>query len=765
MGRNFLRSLIASVVAACFSVGAIAQDAAQSPSTPAALLGFTPKSTVTEQDWEKRFRAIPEAQRIHANMVQLASHPHNVGSEAQRKNAEWLVARYKEWGWEAHIEQFDVLYPTPKARVLEMVSPTAFTAKLDEPPLAPDPYTHEKATQLPGYNIYSADGDVTGPLVYVNYGMPTDYEELERNGISVSGAIVIARYGGGWRGLKPKLAYEHGAIGCIIYSDPADDGYVQGDVLPKGPMRPPYGVQRGSVADTTLYSGDPLTPGIGSVPGAKRLKISEAPTLMKIPVLPIGYGDAQPMLAALEGRVVPAAWRGGLPLTYHFGPGPAKVHLKLAFNWDTKPVLDVIATMKGSEEPDVWIVRGNHYDGWVNGADDPISGQSALLEEARALGELRKQGWQPKRTLIYTAWDGEEPGLIGSTEWAETHADDLLKHAALYVNSDENGRGFFGAGGSHSLELLVNDVVKDITDPETHVSVWKRQQAALLLRGGRRPGAARAGGGNEMLKRGTLPIEAIGSGSDFAAFIDHLGIASLNVGYGGEDRGGTYHSAYDTPWFTDQFGDKNEVYGPILAQTAGTLVMRMADADILPYDFKILAETVKGYNAELKSLVKSLQDDAETRKRNIDLGLYTLTDDPQNPTHAPGSLNPPPAMNFSALDDSIAALEKAASDFNLAEAKIATLSPEKRKALNAELALAERKLTSDQGLPRRPWVKHVLYAPGVYTGYGAKTIPGVREALEQGRFEEAQGQIAVVAKALQNEAAYIDSIAGEFGGQ
>lgn len=760
-----MRSLIALLIVTCFSIEAVAQQptrlSSQSSSAVAPLLGFSSTGTVTEEVWETRFRAIPDAKRVHANMVQLSSHPHNVGSEAQRNNAEWLVARYKEWGWEAHIERFDVLYPTPKTRVLEMVGPTKFAAKLDEPPLPGDPYTNEKKTQLPGFNIYSADGDVTGPLVYVNYGMPADYEELERNGISVSGAIVIARYGGGWRGLKPKLAHEHGALGCIIYSDPADDGYVQGDVLPKGPMRPPDGVQRGSVADTTIYPGDPLTPGIGSVPGAKRLKISEATTLMKIPVLPIGYGDAQPLLAALDGRVVPAGWRGGLPLTYHFGPGPAKVHLKLEFNWDTKPVLDVIATMKGSEEPDIWIVRGNHYDGWVNGADDPISGQSALLEEARAFGELAKQGWRPKRTLIYTAWDGEEPGLIGSTEWAETHAEDLLKHAALYINTDENGRGFFGAGGSHSLELLVNDVVKDITDPETQVSVWKRQQAATILRGGRRPNPARAAGGNEILTRGTLPIEAIGSGSDFAAFIDHLGIASLSIGFGGEDRSGTYHSAYDTPWFEDQFGDKDEVYGPVLAQTAGTLVMRVADADILPYDFKILAETVKGYNLELKSLVKSLQDDAETRKRNIDLSLYTLTDDPKNPVHAPGPLIPPPAMNFAALDDSIAALGRAAADFSQAEAKMATLSPEKRKALNAELALAERKLTSEQGLPRRPWVKHVLYAPGTYTGYGAKTMPGVREALEQGRFQEAQEQIAVVAKALQDEAAFIDQIATE----
>jgi N-acetylated-alpha-linked acidic dipeptidase len=746
-----LRHLRAFAVLSSLLVGASAQQ------QPAAgpLIGFSPRSAKLEQDWEQRFRAIPDAKRVHANMKQLAAHPHNVGSADQRKNAEWMVARYKEWGWDAHIEQFDVLYPTPKTRVLEMVGPTHFTAKMDEPPLPGDPYTKEKSTQLPGFNIYSADGDVTGPLVYANYGMLDDYDELERNGISVKGAIVITRYGGGWRGLKPKLAYEHGAIGCIIYSDPAEDGYVQGDVLPKGPMRPPGGIQRGSVADTTLYAGDPLTPGIGSVPGAKRLEISEAKSLMKIPVLPIGYGDAQPMLEALEGRVVPPTWRGGLPLTYHFGPGPAKVHLKLAFNWEQKPVLDVVATMKGAEEPDVWIVRGNHYDGWVNGANDPISGQAALLEEARALGELSKQGWKPKRTLIYTAWDGEEPGLLGSTEWAETHAEELSKHAALYLNTDETGRGFLGAGGSHSFEQLVNDVAKVVIDPETKVSVWKRQQAAALLQGGRRENS------DEFLNRETLPLEAIGSGSDFSAFLDHLGIASLNLGFGGEDRSGTYHSAYDTPWFEEKFGDKGAVYGPVLAQMAGTVVMRVADADVLPYDFTILTTTVKGYDAELKALVKTLQSDAALRKRNLDLGLYALTDDPQNSVRAPGLLNAPPDLDFSALDRSIAALGAAAAQYHAAAAKIPMLSPEKRKTLNAELALAERRLTSDEGLPGRPWIRHLLYAPGTYTGYGAKTIPGVREALEQGRYEEAQGQLAVVAKAIANEAAFIDEVVAE----
>ncbi len=747
--RRFVSVLLLNTIV----TGLVAQSV---PSPSSTLLGYTDANAKVEREWESRFRAIPEAKRAHENMRFLAAHPHNVGSAAQRKNAEWMVERYKEWGWDAHIEQFDVLYPMPKTMLLELQGPKPFKASLDEPPLAEDPYTHEKATQLPGYNIYSADGDVTGPLVYANYGMLDDYAELERNGISVKGAIVITRYGGGWRGLKPKLAYEHGAIGCIIYSDPADDGYVQNDVLPAGPMRPKGGVQRGSVADTPLYPGDPLTPGIGSVPGAKRLAIKDAQALMKIPVLPIGYGDAQPLLESLNGSVVPAAWRGGLPLTYHFGPSQSKVHLKLAFDWGTKPVLDVVATMKGSVEPDVWIVRGNHYDGWVNGADDPISGQSGMLEEARALGELAKQGWRPKRTLIYAAWDGEEPGLLGSTEWAETHAEELSKHAALYVNSDESNRGFFNAGGSHALERLVNDVAHDVTDPETKASIWKRQQAGMLSRGMGRPGARSVDPGSE-----TIPIGAIGSGSDFATFIDHLGIASLNLGFGGEDRGGTYHSAYDTPWYIEHFGDKESLYGAALAQTAGTLVMRVADADVLPYDFSNLAETIGGYSTELKSLVKQLQRESAVRQRNIAMGVYTLAADPQHPMTLPGPLASPPDMDFSQLDGAIAALKTAADKFNKARAAGIAASPSKLSAVNAELATAERKFLNADGLPRRPWTQNILYAPGWYTGYGVKTLPGVREAIEDGRYPEASAQLTIAAQAIANEAAYINKIADE----
>lgn len=734
----------------------LSQGFAQQTATKT-LPGYTAADSAKELDLEKRFRAIPEAARAHENMKFLAAHPHNVGSEAQRKNAEWLVAKYKEWGWDAKIEQFDVLYPTPKSQLVEMVAPTKYRLKLEEAPLAEDPYTHETKTQLPGYNIYSADGDVTGPLIYANYGMRDDYEELERQGVSVKGAIVITRYGGGWRGLKPKLAYEHGAIGCIIYSDPADDGYGQDDVLPKGPMRPPQGVQRGSVSDTPLYAGDPLTPGVASVPGAKRLAIKDAPAIMKIPVLPIGYGDAQPLLASLDGAVVPASWRGGLPFTYHFGSGTTKVHMNLQFNWDTKPVLDVIATMKGATEPDQWIIRGNHYDGWVNGADDPISGQAGLLEEARALGELHKQGWQPKRTLIYAAWDGEEPGLLGSTEWVEAHAADLDKHAALYVNSDESNRGFLNASGSYQLERVINDVAHDVTDPETKASVWERQKAARTVRSNGR-------GGNSVGKdTDIIPIGALGSGSDFAAFVDHLGITTVSLGFGGEDRSGTYHSAYDTPWFIEHFGDKESLYGKALADTAGTIVLRFADAEVLPYDFRDLATTVNGYSGELKALVKQMQHAAATRRKDIDAGYYKLAADPTKAVKLPETLPSPPEMDFYGLDAAIGKLTAAAAELKTTQNAAGPLSAAKAEKLNAQLLLAERKFLNPSGLPRRPWVEHVLYAPGWYTGYGVKTMPGVREAIEDGRFDEAKQQLAVVTNAVEAEAEYLSGIAKEFG--
>jgi N-acetylated-alpha-linked acidic dipeptidase len=566
---------------------------AQQPA-PATLLGFSEATTKTELDLEKHFQAIPDPARMRANMQLLSARPHHVGSPYDKQNAEWILAQYKQWGWDAHIETFQVLFPTPRTRVLEMGS---FHARLEEPAVAVDPTSNQRDEQLPTYNAYSPDGDVTAPLVYVNYGPVEDYEELARYGISVKGAIVIARYGQSWRGIKPKLAAEHGAIGCIIYSDPAGDGYTEDAVFPAGPMRPAEGVQRGSVLDAPLYPGDPLTPGIGATADAKRLKREDAASMAKIPVLPISYGDAQPLLEALEGPVAPESWRGALPLTYRIGPTRSQVHLQLAFNWDLKPVYDVVATMRGTEEPDVWVLRANHHDGWVNGADDPVSGQVTLLEEARALGQLAAAGWKPKRTIMYLSWDGEEPMLLGSTEWAEQHAEELRQHAAIYINSDANDRGYLFAEGSHSLEPLVNDVARTIDDPETKASAWKRLQALKLLHGS--PDQRR-----EAATRADLRIGALGSGSDFSVFLDHLGIASLNLGFGGEDPEGVYHSIYDDFYWYTHFSDTTFVYGRALAQTNGTLVLRMAQADLLPYDFAALADTLHVYTGEVKALLE-----------------------------------------------------------------------------------------------------------------------------------------------------------------
>ncbi len=732
------------------------------PAQPAAseprVLGFTTQSEPGEVSWEQRFKLLPDPQRMRANMERLSARPHHVGSPYDKENAEWILAQYKQWGWDAHIEEFQVLFPTPKMRLLEMIEPSKFSAKLEEPAVAVDPTSNQKDEQLPTYNAYSPDGDVTAPLVYVNYGLVADYEELARHGVSAKGAIVIARYGESWRGIKPKLAAEHGAVGCIIYSDPADDGFTKQAGFPKGPMRPPDGAQRGSVLDAPLYPGDPLTPGVGATKEAKRLKLEDAKSIAKVPVLPISYADAQPLLAALEGPVAPARWRGALPITYRLGPGPAKVHLKLAFNWDLKPVYDVIATMRGSEEPDLWVLRGNHHDAWVNGADDPVSGQVVLLEEARALGELAKQGWKPKRTIIYASWDGEEPMLLGSTEWVEEHADELRQHAAIYINSDGNERGYLEVEGSHSLQSFVNGVAKDVEDPESKVSVFKRQRAHLLLHGTPKQHEEARSGAN-------LSIGALGSGSDFSPFIDHLGIATLNLGFGGEDPSGNYHSIYDDFYWYTHFSDYDFVYGRALAQTAGLTVLRMADADIMPYDFAGLSHTVAQYIDEVKALLESRRKEAEEIRQNLNEGVYRATNDPRDPTVAPSPQEIPPYLNFAPLDNAVAALDRAAADYTkaLASAQSKLLQPDRLKTVNQDLAMAERKLTNPQGLPRRPWMQHLLYAPGWYTGYSAKTLPGVREAIEEGRYTEAEEQVVLVARALRDEAAWVEQLSKELG--
>jgi len=701
---------------------------------------------------------MPDPARMREMMRRLTARPHHVGSPYDKENAEWILDQFKSYGWDAHIENFDVLFPTPVERVVELVAPTTFKAALQETPVAGDPTSSQQGEQLPSYNAYSIDGDVTGPLVFVNYGVPADYDELAQRGISVKGAIVIAKYGGSWRGIKPKVAAEHGAIGCLIYSDPGDDGYAGGDVFPAGPMRPAQGVQRGSVADMPVFPGDPLTPGVGATRNAKRLTVAEAPTITKIPVLPISYGDARPLLAALGGPIAPSSWRGGLPITYRLGAGPARVHLRVKSDWSLKTLYDVIARLPGSTEPDQWVIRGNHHDAWVNGAEDPIAGLVAELEEARALGALYKQGWRPKRTIIYAAWDGEEPGLLGSTEWAETHADELKAHAVAYLNSDTNGRGYLGIAGSHSLEKFINGVAMDIDDPESGVSAWKRVQARRILGGS-------AESRKDARDRDDLRIGALGSGSDYSSFIDHLGVPSLNLGYGGEDDGGIYHSIYDDFYWFTHFSDTSFVYGRALAQTAGTAVLRLANADLLPFAFTNLAETVQGYVKDLQSLRDRRAEQIAERNREIDEGLFKLASDPRDPVTAPQREGPAPQLNFAPLLNAADSLNHAAARYEKAYGRAVSAGrQDAAHSVNQRLLQAERALTSSEGLKNRPWYVHMLYAPGFYTGYGVKTIPGVREAIEQGQWSDADREIARAAAAIEREATLVSGLVPTLGG-
>lgn len=725
------------------------------------LDGFSANSSRAERQWEEKFRAIPKPENMRAYMEHLSARPHNVGTPYDKENAEWIAAKFKEWGLDTHIETFDVLFPTPKERAVELVEGgPKFVAKLEEPTVSQDPTSNQHAEQLPTYNAYSKDGDVTAPLVFVNYGIPEDYEQLARLGVSVKGAIVIAKYGRSWRGIKPKVAAEHGAVGCLIYSDPNEDGFKQGETFPNGPWRPEQGVQRGSVADDPIYPGDPLTPGVGATKTAKRLEVKDSPVITKIPVLPISYGDAKPLLEALGGPVAPRAWRGGLGMTYHIGPGPAKVHLKVKSNWDLKTIYDVIGKIPGSTNPDEWVIRGNHHDAWVNGAEDPISGLVAVMEEARGMSELVQQGWKPKRTIIFCAWDAEEPGLIGSTEWAEEHHDELQKHAVAYINSDTNGRGYLFAEGSHSLEKFINNVARDITDPETNLSVWKRHQLFVI---------ANASGEqerNEIRNRPDWRIGALGSGSDYGSFQQHDGVAALNIGFGGEDGGGIYHSIYDDFYWYTHFSDTDFVYGRALAQTGGTAVMRLADAELLPFEFGDFTDTIKSYVEDVKNLANKMRNDAIERNRELDEGVFSATADPrQKPASvAPPREEVPPYLNFAPLDNAVDALTQASVEYRKAlDAASANgggaLASASLAEVNQMLIDNEQQLTLEKGLPGRPWYKHYIDAPGQYTGYAAKTLPAVREAIELKRWKEADEEIVVTSKVLETEAAHIRTAA------
>jgi N-acetylated-alpha-linked acidic dipeptidase len=762
LATGMIGALVACAAAMPFnSAGA---ESAALAGIQADMQGFSAAGAAAETKLESRFDSDLSAADLRSWMEQMSSAPNHVGSAHDKANAEFQLQKFREWGWDASIETFSVLYPTPREVSVELVAPTRFVARLTEPPIAGDRTSFKTKDELPAYNVYGADGDVTAELVYVNQGMPEDYKELERQGVSVKGRIVLTRYGGGWRGLKPKLAHEHGAVGCLIYSDPRDDGYGEGDTYPKGGYRPRDGVQRGSVQDLVLYSGDPLTPGVGATPGAKRLAIRDAKTLLKIPVLPISYAAAEPLLAALGGRVVPARWRGGLPLTYHVGPGPAKVHLKVLSDWSQKTLYDVIAVMRGAEEPDRWIVRGNHHDGWVFGAADPLAGQVALMAEAKSIGKLVKDGWRPRRTLVYASWDGEEPGLLGSTEWVEQHAAELKTKAALYINSDMNGRGFLGVGGSAGLQRFASEAARDVKDPETGASVLARALANDRVENyesGVRGNPGRRGNSNGRVNAsGDLQLEALGSGSDFTPFLQHLGVNSMNVEFAGETDYGVYHSAYDSFDHFRRFVDPTFEYGVALAKVVGRLTLRASQAELLPARESDFSASVAGYDDELHRLADGMRVKNEELSRLLDDGAYGLAVDPDKPLTPPPRTAEVPYLNFAELDNAVAKLEQSANAFDKQYARLGTLDDAgantARERLNATLTQLEQSLTDPRGLPGREWYQHMLYAPGIYTGYGVKTLPGIREAIEERRWDEANQYIGVVSRALNAYSAQLD---------
>ena len=730
-----------------------------------AMQGFLPAHASAELTLESRFDAGLNAKEMRDWLERMSSEPNQVGSPHDKANAEFMLSAFRSWGWDAEIETFYVLYPTPKRELLELVAPKHFKATLTEPPVAGDRSSQNPRGALPPYVAYGADGDVTGELVYVNYGMPDDYKDLARRGLSVKGRIAIARYGSGWRGLKPKLAYEHGAIGCLIYSDPKDDGYGAADTYPAGAGRPPGGLQRGSVVDMPVYPGDPLTPGIGSTKDAPRLKREDAKTILKIPVLPISYADARPFLEALGGQRVPARWRGGLPITYHFGPGPAKAHLVVESDWSQRPIYDVIARLKGSEFPDQWVLRGNHHDGWVFGAADPLSGNVALMGEMKALGALAATGWRPRRTLVYASWDAEEPGLIGSTEWVETHAAELAQHAVAYINSDNNTHGFLFAGGSQSLQRLVDEVAAGVKDPATGATVLERARASDIV-GGLSGGSDSDRRDAEALLDGhDWRLAPLGSGSDFTPFLQHAGIASLNLGFGNNEPSGEYHSIYDSFDHYLKVDDATLGYGVALAEVAGHAVLRFANADLLPFHEQDFAASVSEYVGEVETLAGHMRASTAQSNRVIDQHVFELGTDQLDPVGPPAREPEVPFLNLAPLKNAAAELAASAKTFDERyEAALhgsAPLSAERAAAVNAQLGRAEQALLSTTGLPGRGWYRHMIYAPGLFTGYGAKTLPGVREAIEERHWAEVADNVTITVAALDAYRAVLDAAAAK----
>jgi N-acetylated-alpha-linked acidic dipeptidase len=716
----------------------------------APLLGFGPEGSATQHALEARFSAALSASDQDQWLKTLTAEPHHVGSAAGIRNVQWMKERFESWGYETEIVRYDVSIPFPTVRRVALTAPEAFEAVLTEAELAEDPSTQAPEGLLPPYHAFSAAGDVEAELVFVNYGLKEDYEALARRGIDVKGKIVLAKYGRSWRGIKPKLAAEKGAIGALIYSDPADDGYGQGDPYPRGPFKHETGVQRGSVMDLPLRPGDILTPYAGAKEGTPRLPLEEVETLTPIPVLPLSYADATPLLKALGGEVAPTSWFGQLPFAYHLGPGPARVRLTLDFDYQTVPAYNVIARLPGARLPEQWILRGNHHDGWNHGAADPISGLVAMLAEAKALGALAAEGHRLDRTVMYAAWDAEEQGLIGSTEWVEDHAEALREHLVAYLNTDGNSRGFVGLGGSHSLQRLMNEVAEATADPILEVPVTDRLRAKLRL------SADKAD--QHEAQAPELPIAPLGSGSDYSPFLQHLGIASLNTSFGGEGPSGSYHTLYDTYAHYTRFRDPGLRYGVALAELNGRATLRLAQAPLLPFEFEGVSAAVDRFLSDLEGATEKQRTAQQQRTARLKDGSYALALDPEGAVAPPEAQRPVPYFNFAPLRNAHAQLAEAAKRYGALTADPTALPEALRATLDRMLAQAEAQLTDPEGLPRRPWFRHFLYAPGFYTGYGVKTLPAVREAIEEEEYEQVAQEVARTAARLEALTAHIEAM-------
>jgi len=705
MPTILIRNLLVFVLAVVMTLGAVTPVAISQSTTP--IDGFSASRVAAERRWEEQFRSVPNPKSAREHLRRLTLEPHIAGTKEDYDTAVYVRDQLRSYGLQAELKEYEVWLNYPNTpTVLELITTRRLKLNTREAVVPGDP-TSSNPKITPLFNGYSANGDVTAPVVYANYGLPGDYEELKKAGVDVKGKIVIVRYGNSFRGVKAKVAEDNGAIGCIIYSDPEDDGYMQGDVFPKGPWRPVASGQRGSVQYLFDYPGDPLTPGRPSIPGEPRLKPEEATDLTRIPVQPIAYDVARTILDKLKGPVRPRGFQGGLPFAYHVGgTDDVKLHLKTDMDYKIRKIWDVVARIDGSEEKDRWVILGNHRDAWVFGAVDPNSGSSVMLEVGRGFGELLKQGWKPRRTIILCSWDAEEYGLIGSTEWAEEQAAELKDKAVAYLNLDAAVSGaHFGASSVPSLWKLMRGATRDVKDPKTGKSVYQQWQDR-----------ARENRPETEQNPGEVRITALGSGSDYTPFLQHLGVASTDMGFNGDY--GVYHSAYDSFYWMDHFGDPGFQYHVAASQLWGTMAMRLADADGLTFDYTDYATQIREYFTEAFRLA---------RIRNLAGGLDEK------------------AVN-SAVDDLAKEAERV--EKNRLEA-IRNSDRAKLAKINDALIQAERQFIDQRGLRGRAWYKHQIYAPGFYTGYAAQPLTDFRQALDDRNSTNARESLERIIEAIK----------------